>query len=68
MLRQSLFFKNRAEKQKTQRERIMERGRKIILLSKKSEPPYYNNTNNKKEEIDMNLIKKEEDKELMTYH
>ena len=67
-LRQSLFFKNRREKQKNQRNKIMDRAKKIVLISKKIEPPYYISKNNKKEEIDYNLIKKEEDKELMTYH
>ena len=68
LLRQSLFFKNRREKQKNQRNKIMDRAKKIVLISKKIEPPYYISKNNKKEEIDYNLIKKEEDKELMTYH
>ena len=68
LLRQSLFFKNKKEKQKNQRNKIMEKAKKIILISKKIEPPYFNNKNNKKEEIDLNLVKKEEDKELMTYH
>ena len=68
LLRQSLFFKNRNERQKNQRNKIMEKAKKIILISKKIEPIYCNNKNNKKEEIDLNLVKKEEDKELITYH
>ena len=68
LLRQSLFFKNKKIKEENLRNKVTEKAKKINLLSKKSEIPYYKSKANKKEEIDLNLIKKEEDKELMTYH
>ena len=68
LLRQSQFFKNRKEKEINQRNKIIEKATKIILKSKKSEPPYYNSKANKKEEISVNIVQKEEDKELMIYH
>ena len=68
LLRQSLFMKNKKLKQKELQNKIIEKSKKIKLLSKKSDPPFYKMKVNKKEEIDLNLIKKEEDKELMTYH
>ena len=61
-------MKNKKLKQKELQNKIMEKSKKIKLLSKKSDPPFYKMKVNKKEEIDLNLIKKEEDKELMTYH
>ena len=68
LLRQSKFFKNQKEMEKNKINKILEKSKKIILISKKFDLPYYKNKENKKEEIDYNLIKKEEDKELMTYH
>ena len=68
LLRQSLFFKNRKIKEENLRNKVIEKAKKINLISKKSEIPYYKSKANKKEEVDLNLIKKEEDKELMTYH
>ena len=68
LIRQSLFFENKKKKQIDQRIKAIEKAKKIVLSSRKCEPPYYNIKKNKKEKIDVNLIKKEEDKELITYH
>ena len=68
LMRQSLFFKNRKEKEIMNKNKILEKAKKIVLISKKSEPPYYSNKINKKIEIDYDLIKREEDRELMSYH
>ena len=68
LLRQSNFFKNRIENERNQRNKIIEKEKKIVLKSKKSEPPYYNYKANKKEEINLNIVKRDEDKELMIYH
>ena len=68
LIRQSLFFENRIKKTENQIKKASEKARKIVLISRKSEPPYYNNKTNKKEEIDIESIKKEENKELMIYH
>jgi hypothetical protein len=67
-LRQSLFFENKIKKQQEQRKKIAEKNKKILMNYKKTEPPHFTNRINRKEEIDFSLIKKEEDKELMTYH
>ena len=68
LLRQSNFFKNRIENERNQRNKIIEKEKKIVLKSKKSEPPYFNYKANKKEEINLNIVKRDEDKELMIYH
>ena len=65
--RQSLFLKNKKEKDIIKKNKILEKAKRIVLISKKSEKPYFINKKNKKVEIDYDLIKKEEDKELLTY-
>ena len=67
LIRQNLFFKNRKEKRLKDILQTMERAKKIVIMSKKSEPPYYKIKKKEKEVIDENLIKSEEERELMTY-
>ena len=67
LIRQNLFFKNRKEKRLNDILQTMERAKKIVIMSKKSEPPYYKIKKKEKEVIDENLIKSEEERELMTY-
>ena len=68
LIRQSLFLENRIKKQEKQKMQAIEKARKIVIISRKSEIPYYKSKTNQKEEIDLDSIKKEEDKELILYH
>ena len=68
LLRQSLFFKNKKEKEKKQINKINEKANKIVLFSKKSAPPYYKIKENKKIKVNLNLNKKGDDKDFFTYH
>ena len=67
LLRQSLFFENKIKKEVEQRKKIVEKNKRINMSHKKSEPPYYTQRIYHKEEIDVESVKKEEDKELMRY-
>jgi hypothetical protein len=68
LIRQSLFFENKIKKQEKQKMEAIEKAKKIVIISRKSEIPYYKSRTNQKEEIDVDSIKKEEDKELILYH
>ena len=67
LIRQTLFFKNKKEKRINDILQTIEKAKKIVITSKKSEPPYYKIKKKEKEVVDENLIKSEEDRELMTY-
>ena len=67
LIRQTIFFNGKKEKIKKLTEKALEDAKKIVMVSKKSEPPYYKIKKPKKEKIDWNLIKREEERELMTY-
>ena len=67
MERQKLFEKNLVEENKIQRMKMFEKQNNIKIISRKDEPSYYRNKP-KKIIIDIEAIRKEENKDLINFH
>ena len=66
-IRQRNYMKSLKERQINLLKRAEEKSNRIIIISKKTEAPYLNKKEKVKEKVDLNLIKREEDNEMMTY-
>ena len=67
IIRQNSFEKSKAEENQIKKFKMMEKHNDIKMLYRKDEPPYYKKRK-QKVEIDYDLIRNEENKELITYH
>ena len=66
-IRQRNFMKSLEDKRKNLINRAVEKSNKIVIISKKTEAPYFNKKVKVKEKVDLDLVKNEEDKEIITY-
>ena len=65
--RQRLFKENYLQAQSEIKRRAEKRANRIIIISRKCEPPFHVTKKKEKEEIDYDLIRQNEDEELLTY-
>ena len=65
--RQKLFKQNYKQVVKNTKEKTEKRSSRVVIISRKTEAPFHINKKKEKKVIDYNLIRQNEDKELLTY-